>query len=88
MTRSQSALTARRQSIGEGCQEPTRYTNRKTHKKKKEKKTKRKKVEGGKGGDEEQACGRKAVKKQARQTDRWKDEKKKGPYHLASHPAG
>lgn len=56
--------------------------------KKKEKKTKRKKVEGGKGGDEEQACGRKAVKKQARQTDRWKDEKKKGPYHLASHPAG
>lgn len=45
-------------------------------------------MEGGKGGDEEQACGRKAVKKQARQTDRWKDEKKKGPYHLASHPAG
>lgn len=87
MTRSQSTLTARRQSIGEAARS-RHATQTEKHTKKKEKKTKRKKVEGGKGGDEEQACGRKAVKKQARQTDRWKDEKKKGPYHLASHPAG
>lgn len=88
MTRSQSALTARRQSIGEAARSRHATQTEKHTKKRKEKKTKRKKVEGGKGGDEEQACGRKAVKKQARQTDRWKDEKKKGPYHLASHPAG
>lgn len=55
---------------------------------KKEKKTKRKKAEGEKAAMRSKHAGEKLSKnRRDRRTD-GKRRKKKGPYHLASHPAG